>query len=158
MSRGNAGTPGANMNAFREGMREPGYAEGQSFAIEARYAGGKTELMPAQAVELERLGVDVIVAGPFEALQAAKPSTSRGPIIMTPSVDGDRREPRSPWRQHTGITEMMPELAAPRFASLTASSAQGAWAGVSIDGAERLLGRQCFSRQIPGRIGGNHPR
>jgi len=87
MSRGNAGTPGANMNAFREGMREPGYAEGQSFAIEARYAGGKTELMPAQAVELERLGVDVIVAGPFEALQAAKPSTSRGPIIMTPSVD-----------------------------------------------------------------------
>ncbi|MBV8399871.1 MAG: hypothetical protein JOZ17_14190 [Acetobacteraceae bacterium] len=42
MSRGNASTPDAAMNAFREGMRELGYAEGQSFAIEARYADGKS--------------------------------------------------------------------------------------------------------------------
>jgi putative ABC transport system substrate-binding protein len=122
MSRGNAGTPDANMNAFREGMRELGYAEGQSFAIEARYADGKAELMPAQAAELERLGVDVIVAGPFEALQAAKASTSQVPIIMTPSVDpavaGIVASLDHPGGNITGITEMMPELATPRFALL----------------------------------------
>jgi hypothetical protein len=44
--------------------------------MEPRYAGGKIELMPEQAAELERSGVDVIIAGPFEALQAAKQSTS----------------------------------------------------------------------------------
>jgi ABC-type uncharacterized transport system substrate-binding protein len=68
-------------------MRELGYVEGRSFVMEPRYAGGKTALMPDQAAELERSGVDVIIAGPFEALQAAKQSTSHVPIIMTPSAD-----------------------------------------------------------------------
>ena len=75
------------MDAFRQGMRELGYVEGQTFVMEPRYADGKSELMPEQAAELERAGVDVIIAGPFEALQAAKQSTSRVPIIMTPSAD-----------------------------------------------------------------------
>src|SRR4051794_17591240 len=66
MSRGNANTPDGNMNAFRQGMRELGYTEGQGFVIEPRYADGKVEVMPAQA---------------------AKESTSRLPIIMTPSAD-----------------------------------------------------------------------
>jgi putative ABC transport system substrate-binding protein len=79
MSRGNRAMPDPTMDAFRGGMRERGYAEGQSFVIEARYADGKSELMPEQAAELERSGVDVIVAGPFEALQAAKRSTLRVP-------------------------------------------------------------------------------
>jgi putative ABC transport system substrate-binding protein len=122
MSQGNARTPDANTNAFREGMRELGYAEGHTFVIEARYADGNVEVLAAQAAELERLGVDVIVAGPFAALQAAKSNTSRVPIIMTPSadpvvagiVDGLDR----PGGNITGITEMMPELAAPRFALL----------------------------------------
>jgi putative ABC transport system substrate-binding protein len=87
MSRGKADAPDDLLNAFRQGMQEFGYAEGQSFVIEPRFADGKPELMPAQAAELERLGVDVIFAGPFEALLAAKRSTSRVPIIMTPSAD-----------------------------------------------------------------------
>ena len=87
MSRANSAAPDPTMDAFRTGMRDRGYAEGQSFRIEARYAGGKSELMPEQAAELERSGVDVIVAGPFEAVQAAKRSTVRVPIIMTPAAD-----------------------------------------------------------------------
>jgi putative tryptophan/tyrosine transport system substrate-binding protein len=75
MSRGNATAIDPNFDAFPLGMRELGYVEGQSFVIEPRYADGKSELMPDQAAELERLGVDVIIAGPFEALQAAKQST-----------------------------------------------------------------------------------
>ena len=104
----------AVMDAFRQGMRELGYVEGQTFVMEPRFAGGKSELMAEQAAELERAGVDVIIAGPFEALQAAKRNTSRVPIIMTPSVDpvatGVVKSLDRPGGTITGITEMMPEL------------------------------------------------
>ena len=122
MSRGNASAPDGNMNAFRQGMRELGYTEGPGFVIEPRYADGKTEVMPAQATQLERLGVDVIIAGPFEALQAAKESTSRVPIIMTPSADpavaGFVASLEHPGGNITGITEMMPELTPQRLGML----------------------------------------
>jgi hypothetical protein len=63
MSRGNPTTSDEAMDAFRQGMRELGYVEGQTFVMEPRYAGGKRELMPEQAAELDRAGVDVIIAG-----------------------------------------------------------------------------------------------
>jgi putative ABC transport system substrate-binding protein len=63
MSRGNPTASDPAMDAFRQGMRELGYMEGQTFVLEPRYADGKSELMPEQAVELERAGVDVIIAG-----------------------------------------------------------------------------------------------
>ena len=122
MSRGNPTSVDADMDAFRRGMRELGYTEGQTFAVEPRYAGGKRELMPEQAAELERAGVDVIIAGPFEALQAARQSTSRVPIIMTPSADpvaaGIVKSLDRPGGTVTGITEMMPELTPKRLTLL----------------------------------------
>jgi putative tryptophan/tyrosine transport system substrate-binding protein len=123
MSRGNTTANDPTMNAFRQGMRELGYVEGRSFVMEPRYADGKTELMQEQAAELERAGVDVIIAGPFEALQAAKQSTSRVPIIMTPSADpavtGVVTSLERPEGDVTGITEMMPELTPQRLKLLT---------------------------------------
>src|ERR1044072_8313953 len=83
MSRGGPTAKDANLDAFHQGMRELGYVEGKTYVIEPRYAGGKIDLMPEQAAELERSGVAAIIAGPFEALIAAKQSTSRVPIIMT---------------------------------------------------------------------------
>jgi putative ABC transport system substrate-binding protein len=119
MSRGNPTANDLNMDAFRQGMRELGYVEGQTFGMEPRYADGKSELMPEHVAELERAGVDVIIAGPFEALQAAKQSTSRVPIIMTPSVDpvatGIVKSLDHPGGTITGITEMMPELTPQRL-------------------------------------------
>jgi putative ABC transport system substrate-binding protein len=119
MSRGNPTAKDPNMDAFRQGMRELGHVEGQTFVIEPRYADGKSELMPEQAAELERAGVDVIIAGPFEALQAAKQSTSRVPIIMTPSADpaatGIVKSLDRPGGTIAGITEMMPELTPQRL-------------------------------------------
>jgi putative ABC transport system substrate-binding protein len=119
MSGGNPTVTDPTMNAFRQGMRELGYVEGQTFVLNPRYAGGKTDLMPEQAAELERSGVDVIVAGPFAALQAAKKSTSRVPIIMTPSADptatGIVTSLIRPGGNITGITEMMPELTPQRL-------------------------------------------
>jgi putative ABC transport system substrate-binding protein len=49
-------------NAFVEGMRELGYVKGTNVIIEARFADGKFERLPALATELVRLKVDVIVA------------------------------------------------------------------------------------------------
>ena len=119
MSRAGPTARDANMDAFRQGMRELGYVEGRTFVMEPRYADGKNELMPDQAAELERSGVDVIIAGPFEALHAAKQSTGRVPIIMTPSVDptatGVVKNPDRPEGNVTGITEMMPELTPQRL-------------------------------------------
>jgi putative ABC transport system substrate-binding protein len=45
-----------------QGLRELGYVEGKSVTIEARFADGKPEQVPALAAELVRLKVDVIVA------------------------------------------------------------------------------------------------
>jgi putative tryptophan/tyrosine transport system substrate-binding protein len=123
MSRGNATANDPNMNAFRQGMRELGYVEGQSFLLEPRFADGKIELMPDQAAELERAGVDLIVAGPFDALLAARQRTSRVPIIMTPAADpvvtGIVESLDHPGGNITGITEMMPELTPQRLKLLT---------------------------------------
>jgi putative ABC transport system substrate-binding protein len=66
--------------------------------------------------------VDVIMAGPFAALQAAKHSTSRVPIIMTPSADpvatGIVTSLDHLGGTITGITEMMPELTPQRLTLL----------------------------------------
>jgi len=119
MSGGNPTASDPTMNAFRQGMRDLGYVEGQTFVLEPRYAAGKPDVMPEQAAELERSGVDVIIAGPFAALQAAKKSTSRVPIIMTPSADptatGIVTSLVRPGGNITGITEMMPELTPQRL-------------------------------------------
>lgn len=119
MSLGSAGGTDPFMDAFRKGMGELGYGEGQSFVMEPRYGAGKFELMVEQAAELERAGVDVIIAGPFDALRAAKQSTSRVPIIMTPSADpvatGIVASLDRPGGNITGITEMMPELTPERL-------------------------------------------
>src|SRR5215510_3126993 len=71
MSGGNPTANDPTMSAFRQGMRELGYVEGQTFVLEPRYAAGKSDLIQEQAAELEHAGVGVIVAGPFAAWQAA---------------------------------------------------------------------------------------
>jgi putative ABC transport system substrate-binding protein len=77
-----------SLDAFRQGMRELGYVEGQNIVIEYRYADGKFDRLPELAGELVRLKVDVIVAGGgFQAIQSAKNATSTIPIVMTGSAD-----------------------------------------------------------------------
>src|SRR3954468_24476459 len=52
-----------NLVAFRQGLRERGYIEGQNVILEVRYSEGRDERLPELAAELVRLHVDVILAG-----------------------------------------------------------------------------------------------
>jgi putative ABC transport system substrate-binding protein len=75
------------LEAFREGLRELGYVEGKTIAIEYRFAEGRPERLPALAAELVRLKVDVIVTGGPPAPEDAKQATSTIPIVF--AVAGD---------------------------------------------------------------------
>src|SRR5262245_4266147 len=66
---------GSPLAAFRDGLRDLGYVDGQHFVLETR--GGPEEQLPDLAEELTRLPVDVIVTGGGAAtLQAASQTTS----------------------------------------------------------------------------------
>jgi putative ABC transport system substrate-binding protein len=77
----------AREEAFQQGLREFGYLEGQNLVLEYRYAEGNAERLPALAVELVRLQVDVLVAGGTAAIHAAQGATRTIPIVMTASFD-----------------------------------------------------------------------
>src|SRR3989442_1364041 len=58
--------------AFRNGLSELGYIEGQNIHVEYRYAGGNLDRLAEFAVELVNLNVDVIVAGSTQSIDAAR--------------------------------------------------------------------------------------
>ena len=83
------GSPGPSreIDAFRQGMRELGYIEGQSIAVEYRFASGQIERYPGLAAELVRLKVDVIVAPATPQALAAKQATGSIPIVFVLVAD-----------------------------------------------------------------------
>ena len=75
-------TTGSHLHAaFRQGLRELGWVEGQSIVIDHRRAEGKFERLPGLAADLARLKVDVIVVTTTQAALAAKNATRTIPII-----------------------------------------------------------------------------
>src|SRR5512144_3054315 len=75
------------LEAFRQGLHERGYVEGQTITIEYRWAEGKPERMRELAEELVQLKVDVIVAPSSIYTAAAKRATSTIPIIFMSHAD-----------------------------------------------------------------------
>jgi putative ABC transport system substrate-binding protein len=70
------------LEAFRQGLREQGYVEGQTIVIEYRFAEGRPERLPELAAELVRLKMSVIVATSSPAPEAAKQATRTIPIVF----------------------------------------------------------------------------
>src|SRR3989475_13312331 len=68
--------------AFRQGMRERGYIDGQNFILEIRAAEGRFERLPELAAELVRRKATVILVGAAAPLRAARDATNRTPIVI----------------------------------------------------------------------------
>jgi ABC-type uncharacterized transport system substrate-binding protein len=79
----NPTTPASpQLEAFRQGLRELGYIEGQTVTIEYRWAEGDADRLPALAAELVQLKVDVIVLSGTPAIRAAQQATNSIPIVI----------------------------------------------------------------------------
>jgi putative ABC transport system substrate-binding protein len=107
------------IEAFRQGLRELGYFEGQNIAIESRYAEGKLDRLPDLAGELVRLKADVIVVGGSTATRAAKNVTKVIPVVMAHGSDpvelGFVASLARPGGNITGLTHLAPELGGKRL-------------------------------------------
>jgi putative tryptophan/tyrosine transport system substrate-binding protein len=71
------------LEAFRQGLGELGWVEGQNLVVEYRFAEGQHDRLPELAAELVRLKVDLIAAGPTPPALAARNVTRTIPIVMT---------------------------------------------------------------------------
>jgi putative ABC transport system substrate-binding protein len=81
------GPQDVHWNAFVLGLRDHGYVEGQNLHIERRFSEGKAERWPAQAAELVKLGVSVIVTSAPGPSRAAKEATTTVPIVFVGVAD-----------------------------------------------------------------------
>ena len=82
LSRGGLDDAPQLLASFREGLKDLGFVEGQSVAIEYRFAENQYERLPAFAVDLVRRQVTVIAATAVPAVIAAKAATASIPIIF----------------------------------------------------------------------------
>ncbi|TMK77430.1 MAG: ABC transporter substrate-binding protein [Actinobacteria bacterium] len=117
-----AGTPAGSSHffeAFKQGMREHGYVEGQSIILERRFGEARVDRISEIAAELVRIKVDVIVTSTDVGIAAVKQQTQTIPIVMANSTDpvatGFVASLARPGGNVTGFSMMVPELSAKRL-------------------------------------------
>jgi putative ABC transport system substrate-binding protein len=156
--------------AFRQGLRDLGYVEGQTIRLESRYADWQPDRFPALAAELVQLNPDVIFAPAASAGLAAKQATTTIPIVVVGTALVERGVVASlgrPGGNVTGITlraelygkqlELLKE-AAPHIARVAILvNAAGRGPAVPLPAAEaHALGVQLHRMEVraPGEIDG----
>ena len=116
------GSPDADrlwLEAFRQGLRNAGYAEHRNFVIESRYSMGQADKLSLMADELVRDKVDVLVAGGEAAALAAQKATRDVPIVFTTVADpiaiGLVASLGKPGANMTGLSDMHSDLVSKRL-------------------------------------------
>jgi putative tryptophan/tyrosine transport system substrate-binding protein len=143
------------IEAFRQGLRELGYIDGQSIAIESRYAEGKLDRLADLAGGLVRLKVDVMVVGGSTATKAAKNVTKLIPIVMAHTSDpvelGFVASLARPGGNITGLTHLAPELGGKRLELLKDIVAQLSRVAVLTDPGTQGHGPQIKELDVAAR-------
>jgi putative ABC transport system substrate-binding protein len=108
--------------AFRQGLRETGFVEGQNVMIDYRWSDGQSERLPALAAELVRRRVSLIAGSALRATLAAKAATSTIPIVFAVANDpvafGLVASWARPGANVTGVSYMTAELGGKRLGLL----------------------------------------
>ncbi|HEU5294188.1 MAG TPA: ABC transporter substrate-binding protein [Burkholderiaceae bacterium] len=128
--------------AFRQGLRDHGYIEGQNILVDWRSAEGQVDRAGAIAAEFVRLRVRVIVAEFTPAVVAAKNATRTIPIVMAPAGDpvasGLVASLARPGGNVTGLSNIAKELAGKRFELLKELLPDITRVGLLIHGSDPL--------------------
>jgi ABC-type uncharacterized transport system substrate-binding protein len=133
--------PSPEIDAFRQGLRELGYIEGQNIAVEYRFASGRVGHLPELAAELVRLKLDVIVTPTTPASVAAKQATNTIPIVIAGIADavgaGLITNLARPDGNVTGLTSISAELGGKRLELLKGVVPKASRVAVLHDPADR---------------------
>ncbi len=123
LSSDSPGPAAANVAAFRQGLGDTGYIEGQNVAIEYRWAEGLYDRLPALAADLVGRKVDLIATNAIPSALAAKSATSTIPIVFEvgtdPVRDGLVASLARPGGNLTGVAFMLVELVPKRLELLS---------------------------------------
>lgn len=111
--------PDSNRDAFRQGLRELGYIEGENILIEYRYGAVNDDRAAKLMAELMQLNLEVIVSPTLPGIQAAKQASKTIPIVMVINQDpvaiGMVESLAHPGGNVTGVTRLTRELSGKRL-------------------------------------------
>jgi len=148
-------TSPARIEAFRQGLRELGYVEGNNIVIEVRHAEGKLDRLPSLAAELVRLKVDIIVSVGPATTRPAKEATSTIPIVMAqdndPVATGVIASLARPGGNITGLSTLAPEISGKRLELLKEIIPK--LPRVAVFGASTMLGQVQMLREVEAAAG-----
>ena len=127
------------LRAFRQGLKEIGYVDGENVTIEYRWAENQYDRLPALAADLVRRHVAVIIAAGPEAALVAKAATTTIPIVYTggfdPVASGLVASLNRPGANVTGSAALVSELSPKQLQLLRELVPNAAVLGVLADPA-----------------------